>query len=213
MQNKRNWLVERARPEDAAEILNLIHDGMRFYAAQSGLGLELAEKELSALKEDFATVQTEIIESTVLVVRNEGKLVASLRLKALPNHLNEEIIKAGLRAASETFLTLETAPDAAVTCLPSYFPETYYLLTRFAVARDFRASGIGAALVREAFTLAKQERKNGIFLYTAVENAALLNFYRSFGFQVQSVSSSRGYPRALLFAPCVTSEQFDKKEN
>ncbi len=202
MQSKFNWQINYAKAEHATEILELMREGMSFYATQSGLSFEIAETQLSALNETLGTVEGDIAKGSVLVVCSDKQVVASLRLKELPPQLGDAIVLAGEREEASERLSLESSPVASVTSLPSYDPRAYYLLTRFAVAQKFRASGIGAALVRTSFEYAALNDKKGIFLYTAVENSSLLNFYRSFGFQVQSVSSTRGYPRALLFAPC-----------
>ena len=66
-------------------------------------------------------------------------------------------------------ISLDASPDTAVTKLPSYRPEDYLLLARFAVHVDFRANGLGAAMMRSALRLAAFEGKKGIFLYSAAD--------------------------------------------
>lgn len=198
--SRSNWHVRRALPEQAEAICDLVHDGMRLYAEQSGLNSDMAAQQLTAMSEDPETVLRDIMNETVLVGISDKQVVATLRLKKLPAFLADEIREAGQLEAEEQELSLDASPDTAVTQLPSYKPEDYFLLSRFSVHVDFRANGLGAAMMRSALRLAAIEGKKGIFLYSAAENRSLLNFYRAFGFEVQSVSGRRGYARALLFA-------------
>ena len=198
--NRSNWHVRRALPEQAEAICDLVYDGIRLYAEQSGLNSDTAAQQLTALSEEPETVLRDIMQETVLVGISENVVVATLRLKKLPVYLADEIREAGQLDAEKVDISLDASPDTAVTKLPSYRPEDYLLLARFAVHVDFRANGLGAAMMRSALRLAAFEGKKGIFLYSAAENRPLLNFYRAFGFEVQSVSGRRGYARALLFA-------------
>ncbi len=194
------WQVRRAQVSEAEAICNLVREGMRLYAGRSGLSSDVAEQQLTALSEGIETVVEDIENATVLVGISNQEVVASLRLKRLPIHLAEAIRDAGKAAQEAGEISLDAAPDGPVSALPSYQPEAFYLLSRFAVRADYRANGLGAAMMRSALRLASLEEKRGIFLYSAAENRSLLNFYRAFGFEVQSVSGKRGYARALLFA-------------
>lgn len=194
------WRVRHAKLEQANAILALVQNGMRHYAAASGLN-EVQTKQLTALGEDLSAVIADIQDAIVLVGTSDEKVLASLRLKPLPSYLAAAICEAGAaRASAQTLLSLDTTPNTQVSALPSYEPGDYALLSRFSVDASHRANGLGAALMRSAIRLAASEGKKGIFLFSAAENHALINFYRAFGFEIQSVSSSRGYARALLFA-------------
>ncbi len=194
------WRVRYATIDQAEAIYALVQSGMRHYALASGLD-EASCQQLTALHEELSTVRNDIENALVLVGTSDGDVVASLRLKALPDYLKEAIREVGLaHVETDDLLCLDTIPNTQVSVLPTYEPEDYFLLSRFVVDASHRANGLGAALMRAALRLSASEGKKGLFLFSAAENHALINFYRAFGFEIQSVSGSRGYARALLFA-------------
>ena len=69
---------------------------------------------------------------------------------------------------------------------------------RFSVLPKYQGSGVGMALIEAAADFAKTSGAEILFLHTAQNIAKLASIYMRCGFQLLSVDSTRGYPRALM---------------
>ena len=71
-------------------------------------------------------------------------------------------------------------------------------LSRFGVKSSSRSIGIGKALMNLVNKLMKEKGVSRLTLHTASKNRELIHFYYGAGFYIESISTDRGYLRALL---------------
>ena len=69
--------IRKAKPEDAASILEITKQAFNKYVKQAGIS------DTAALHEEVSTVVSDIENKIVLVAEYEGKVVGSVRLKLL----------------------------------------------------------------------------------------------------------------------------------
>ena len=72
------------------------------------------------------------------------------------------------------------------------------LLTRLGVVPRSQNIGIGKSLVNLVDKVALAKKYKKVHLYTSTKNSALIRFYYSRGFYIDSTDKGRGYIRALL---------------
>lgn len=71
-------------------------------------------------------------------------------------------------------------------------------LSRFGVLPTNRNNGVGKALLKAVDEKLSVLGIEKLYLHTAANIDALMSFYKNAGFNVQSVSEDKGYPRALM---------------
>ncbi|MCK9478237.1 MAG: GNAT family N-acetyltransferase [Firmicutes bacterium] len=71
-------------------------------------------------------------------------------------------------------------------------------LSRFGVLLEYRNIGVGKKLMQAVDIELKSLGIQKLFLHTAINIPELISFYKKVGFQIETVSESEGYPRALL---------------
>lgn len=76
--------------------------------------------------------------------------------------------------------------------------EDTVLISRFAVLPDMQKAGVGSILYEAAKSQIEADGFKKIVLYTALSNHKTVRFYRSKGFELQSVESASEYPRGMF---------------
>ena len=95
------------------------------------------------------------------------------------------------------FVALEN--NNAVGCVRVEIkPDKTAWLTRFAVKVDSHNGGIGKKLLARIDEVMAKNGVKSISLYTASEVVALMSFYNSCGFEIESTDNKRGYTRSKL---------------
>lgn len=168
--------VRRALDCEADEIHRLISDSMETYRTLSGI----PENHLESTFETPADTRKAMREGVVLVATDASqKIVGTVRLMTR---------------------TARIFPDSSFFSANGCDVNTGVLyFTRFAVRQDARSKGIGSLLISEAGKIAESKGLSAIFLYTSLRNENTVAFYLSRGFEMDSVDTSRGYPRGLFF--------------
>jgi ribosomal protein S18 acetylase RimI-like enzyme len=169
-------IVRRARECEADEIHRLVSDSMETYRVLSGI----TDRHLESSSETVADTKVAMHEGIVLVATDASKqILGTVRLMTRSG---------SFFAGSEFFERNGYNKDTPVL----YF-------TRFAVRQDARNKGIGSMLISEGDMIAGSKDIPAIFLHTALSNESAVSYYKSRGFEIDSVDLSRGYPRGLFF--------------
>lgn len=172
-------LVRRALCREADEIHRLVSDSMKTYRTLSGI----PENRLESSSETPADTRKAMREGIVLVATDPSLgIVGTVRL----------MTRTGNFFTGSSFFG--SNGDTKVI----YF-------TRFAVRQDARNQGIGSLLISEGEKFAASKGLPAIFLHTSLRNESTVAFYLSRGFEMDSVDTSRGYPRGLFFKRCNAS--------
>lgn len=168
--------LRRAMDPEADEVHRLVSESMETYRALSGL----TEGHLESSSETVADTRSAMHEGIVLVATDACKqIVGTVRL----------MTRRGSFFAGSAFFDRN-----------GLFEDTPVLyFTRFAVRQDARSKGIGSLLISEGEKIAGSKGIPAIFLHTALSNESAVSFYKSRGFEIDSVDLSRGYPRGLFF--------------
>lgn len=169
-------IVRRARECEADEIHRLVSDSMETYRVLSGI----TDSHLESSSETVADTQVAMHEGIVLVATDASKqILGTVRL----------MTRRGCFFAGASFFG-DNRYDGNTQVI--YF-------TRFSVRQDARNKGIGSLLISEAEKIAASKRFPAIFLHTSLNNEGAVSYYKSRGFEIDSVDLSRGYPRGLFF--------------
>jgi ribosomal protein S18 acetylase RimI-like enzyme len=169
-------VVRRAVDREADEVHRLVSESMETYRALSGI----TEGLLESSSETVADTRVAMHEGVVLVAADASmQIVGTVRL---------------MTRRGKFF------PDSAFfdrNGLSEDTPVLYF--TRFAVRQEARSKGIGSLLIAEGEKIAESKGIPAIFLHTALNNESAVSYYKSRGFEIDSVDLSRGYPRGLFF--------------
>lgn len=141
--------------KDAEEIHKLMQDAFADYVKSQGKENVVN----SALKEDLSDIYDDLENNIVMVLLDNNKVIASLRL--------EEV------------------------------SEKRYLLKRFAVAPEYQDHGLGSMLFKRAVEKLNEIGASYVQLYSSLENAKLINFYKGLGFNCLKTDHKKGYERGL----------------
>ena len=164
----------RAVPEDAESLSRLIKGAMVTYCEESGIPLD----HLESMTEEVSTIRNRIENNYCLCCFDGEEPVGTITLSLVFNPL-----KFNFSEKTEKYLQ-----DIQ---LAGY-------ISRFAVKRDLRSTGLGVELMNAALELAARKGCDYALLHTAVTNTGMINFYKNRGFEVIDSESGRGYMRGLL---------------
>ena len=164
----------RARPEDAESLSHLIKGAMVTYCEESGI----PEGHLESMTEEVETIRDRISKNYCLCCFDGSEPVGTITLSLVFNPL-----KFSFSSKTES-------------CLKGIQLAGY--ISRFAVRRDLRSTGLGVELMNAALELASRKGCDHALLHTAVTNTGMVSFYKNRGFEVIDSESGRGYMRGLL---------------
>jgi ribosomal protein S18 acetylase RimI-like enzyme len=173
--------IRFAYKEDAAAIKKILGDAFVKYAHDSGI----PEKEVLALRETEATILDAIEAQTY------GR-IGDKNIKQLGDKDRNVASKFVLYAEYNG----EPAGTVRVEQLESDMSKAY--VSRFGVEGSFREHGVGHAMIIEVCKLMRRQGVKILFLHTAAKNAETVSFYYKNKFYIESVSSDKGYLRALM---------------
>ncbi|MCR5060283.1 MAG: GNAT family N-acetyltransferase [Saccharofermentans sp.] len=164
----------RAKKEDAEALSHLIKNAMVTYCSESGI----PEDHLESMTESIDTIEDRISRNYCLCCFDGDEPVGTITLSLVYNPLKFSF-------SDKTQKYLED------TELAGY-------ISRFAVRRDLRSTGLGVELMNAALELASRKGCDRVLLHTAVTNHGMIEFYKNRGFEVIDSESGRGYMRGLL---------------
>lgn len=169
-------VVRRAMDREADVIHRLVSESMETYLALSGI----TENHLVSASETVEDTLSAMHEGIVLIATDSsGQIVGTVRL----------MTRTGSYFAGAAFFNHNG--------LSKDTPVLYF--TRFAVSQEARSKGIGSLLISEGEKITASKGIPAIFLHTALSNESAVSYYKSRGFEIDSVDLSRGYPRGLFF--------------
>lgn len=169
-------VVRRAVDREADEVHRLVSESMETYRALSGI----TEDHLESSSETVADTLGAMHEGIALVATDAAnRIIGTVRL----------MTRKGSYFAGAAFFDRN--------CLSEDTPVLYF--TRFAVRQEARSKGIGSLLISEGEKIAAGQGIPAIFLHTALSNESAVSYYKSRGFEIDSVDLSRCYPRGLFF--------------
>ncbi len=175
MESIDNRLVFReAVPEDAEALHELICEAMEYYRMNSGIVHDVLE----SLTEDIESVKDRIKRHHCLCVYHDDVPVGTITVSYCDNPMKYSF-------SNLTGRVLAQYRDCAY-------------ISRFAVSRDYRDTGLGVALINEALKLPIAARSGLTLLHTAIANTKMKDFYINRGFRVLDSEDSRGYERGLF---------------
>lgn len=164
----------RAVPEDSQRLSRLIKSAMVTYCIDS----KIPEDHLESMTEEVSTIEDRIRNNWCLCCFDGDEPIGTITLSLVFNPLK-------FNFSDKTMAYLEKVELAGY-------------ISRFAVRRDLRSTGLGVDLMTAAQELAKRKGVSHLLLHTAVTNHGMVTFYKNRGFEVIDSESSRGYMRGLL---------------
>ncbi|MCR4767914.1 MAG: GNAT family N-acetyltransferase [Saccharofermentans sp.] len=167
-------VIRTASVIDAPEVSRLLRSAMLTYCADSGISSSLLE----AMTESVDSVADRILRQTCLIAVLDGKIIGTVCIKTVSNPLVYSF-------SDKTFDFLKTAG-----------PSCY--ISRFAVAEEYRKTGIGIDLITRAMDYAKSSGSSTVLLHSAASNTKMVDFYAKRGFDLIDSENSRGYMRGLF---------------
>lgn len=130
-------------------------------------------------------------EAQIPLYRKNG----SYTLAAL-NETRGDILEA---IQSEDFFAVEyKSKIVASVRLVTDYDEQKSLLTRFSVEPKLRKTDFSSFLMKSAIYYLQSNGIREVYLYTAIENERMMEFYKEHKFQLYSVNNGRPYPKACL---------------
>jgi len=136
----------------------------------------------------------------VFTITQEAFLRYSKELQQRVSALEETISDIEKDIAEKTVF-VAYVQNQAVGSLRLCEKDGWAYLSRFGVSKNACGDGAGAALLQAAAGWAHGQGLAGVCLHTASAMRALVRFYYSHGFYVDSTEKSRGYVRALMVKP------------
>lgn len=164
----------RAVPEDAEKLSHLIKNAMVTYCVESSI----PEDHLESMTEEVETIRDRIENNYCLCCFDGEEPVGTITLSLVFNPLKFNF------------------SDKTMEYLSGIELAGY--ISRFAVRRDLRSTGLGIELMNGALELASRKGCGHALLHTAVTNTRMVTFYKNRGFEVIDSEQSRGYMRGLL---------------
>ena len=164
----------RAIPEDADKLSLLIKNAMVTYCEDSGI----PEDHLESMTESISTISDRITNNYCLCCFDGDEPIGTITLSLVFNPLK-------FNFSDKTLEYLNGVELAGY-------------ISRFAVRRDLRSTGLGVDLMNAAMELAARKGCSHALLHTAVANTGMVSFYKNRGFEVIDSESGRGYMRGLL---------------
>lgn len=169
-------VVRKALIREADEIHRLVSESMETYRTLSGI----TESYLESSSETAEDTRNAMSDGIVLVATDASKqILGTVRLMTRKGNYFE---------GSAFFDRNGLDKDTPILDF-----------TRFAVRQDARSKGIGSLLIAKSEEIAGISGIPAIFLHTAINNESAVSYYKSRGFEIDSVDHSRGYPRGLFF--------------
>lgn len=173
MELDKRLTFREAVPEDSKALHELICEAMEYYRMSSGIVADVLE----SLTEDEESVRDRILKHHCLCVYHDEAPVGTITVSYCDNPMKHSF-------SSKTSRVLSQYQDCAY-------------ISRFAVSRDYRDTGLGVMLMNEALKLPIS--KSGLtLLHTAISNTKMRDFYINRGFRVLDSEASRGYERGLF---------------
>ena len=144
-----------------------------------------------ATSEDAVAIK-EILNESFTNYKNDTGLTGAL--EALTESV--EAIRTAIETVNVYIAVVDEIPVGTVRLSINTDGTAY--LSRFGVVSSSRSIGIGKALMNLVNKLMKAKGVTRLTLHTASKNRELIRFYYGAGFYVESISTDRGYLRALL---------------
>ena len=164
----------RAKVTDSVKLSCLIKGAMVTYCEESGI----PAGHLESMTEEVETIADRIANNYCLCCFDGNEPVGTITLSLVFNPLKYSFSE-------------KTAGYLQNIQLAGY-------ISRFAVRRDLRSTGLGVELMNAALELASRHGCDYALLHTAVTNTGMINFYKNRGFEIIDSEASRGYMRGLL---------------
>ncbi|SCW62967.1 Acetyltransferase (GNAT) family protein [Ruminococcaceae bacterium YRB3002] len=168
----------RATAEDATKLSHLIKGAMVTYCAESGI----PEDHLESMTEEVSTIRDRITRNYCLCCFDDSvpgsEPVGTITLSMVFNPLK-------FNFSDKTLSYLEQCQIVGY-------------ISRFAVRRDLRSTGLGVELMNAILDIAAKSGCDHVLLHTAVSNTGMILFYKNRGFEIIDSESGRGYLRGLL---------------
>ena len=166
--------IRVASVDDAPGVSRLLRSAMLTYCADSGISSSMLE----AMTESVESVADRISRQTCLIAVQDEEIVGTICIKSCPNPLVYSFTE-------KTYEYLKSADSA------SY-------ISRFAVKKSYRKTGLGIDLMARAIELAKEAGSSVVLLHSAASNESMVDFYGKRGFDLIDSENSRGYMRGLF---------------
>jgi len=122
-----------------------------------------------------------------------GRITGQSRLEALFETVDD--IK---REIETKVVYIAIIDDNIVGTLRLDIKEDQAYLSRFAVDRNCRNSGVGKSLMSMVDKYLMDKKVNKVFLHTSSKHTLLMRFYYGRGFYTEEIETDRGYLRAKL---------------
>ena len=167
-------VIRTASVIDAPEVSRLLRSAMLTYCADSGISSTLLE----AMTESVDSVADRILRQTCLIAVLDGKIIGTVCIKTVSNPLVYSF-------SDKTYGFLKTVSSSCY-------------ISRFAVAEEYRKTGIGIDLITRAMDYAKASGSDTVLLHSAANNTRMVDFYAKRGFDLIDFENSRGYMRGLF---------------
>ena len=171
---KNSPVIKQACIDDAAGVSRLLRSAMLTYCADSGISSSMLE----AMTESIESVADRISRQTCLIAVHNNEIVGTICIKNCPNPLVYSFTE-------KTYEYLKLADSA------SY-------ISRFAVKKSYRKTGLGIDLITRAVEFAKEAGSSVVLLHSAASNENMVDFYGKRGFDLIDSENSRGYMRGLF---------------
>ena len=172
--NQPEIIIREALTEDAKKIMHLTREAMEYYRMSSGINADVLE----SLTEGIDSVKERIRRHHCLVAECNGEPIGTITVNYCDNPMKYSF-------SVQTRRTLSEYRDCAY-------------ISRFAVAAEFRDTGLGVSLMNEALRMPVSTRSGLVLLHTAVSNLKMKEFYLNRGFIILDSEDSRGYERGLF---------------
>ena len=167
-------VIRKACADDAAGVSRLLRSAMLTYCADSGISSSMLE----AMTESVESVADRIKRQNCLIAVKDEEIVGTICIKGCPNPLVYSF-------SDKTYEYLKNAKAV------SY-------ISRFAVKKSLRKTGLGIDLITRAVDIAKENGNTIVLLHSAASNETMVSFYGKRGFKLIDSENSRGYMRGLF---------------
>ena len=165
--------IKNACLEDAKAIFNVVRQA--FIKYKEG-------KQNPHLQESLEDVKEDIKNNIVLVLKQEGEIVGTLRL----------VDKTDEKKSNE-----KKEQDKKMKKVGKQKQTEGVYLKKFAIAPGFQGQGFGTKLFKKAVNVARDHGYQKIWLHSSTENKRLVNFYQNLGFECIEINQDMGYERGL----------------
>ncbi len=213
------YLLRRATIKDIPEMQKVIKIAMTQYADLSGI-----KTPLESLLESFDDLKSHIENDMFLLAFHKETLVGTLRISDLEISELTDDIKDALIGPCEsecacvnkkdwidiTVIDNDSKNECCSECVNMNILKSDEVvdlelsnlklayISRFAVLPEMQSLGVGSALFNSANEYLIRNSYVHAMLHTAINNFALVNFYKKRDFNLVSTSTDRGYLRGTF---------------